>query len=64
MGEVSEEEMNALLEEVGELQEILNTNDFYIIDSKVEEVARSLGLTDIALDPDVSELSGGERTKI
>lgn len=58
MGEVSEEEMNALLEEVGELQEILNTNDFYIIDSKVEEVARSLGLTDIRLDRDVSELSG------
>ena len=64
MGEVSEEEMNALLEEVGELQEILNTNDFYIIDSKVEEVARSLGLTDIGLDRDVSELSGGQRTKI
>ena len=56
--------MNALLEEVGELQEILNTNDFYIIDSKVEEVARSLGLTDIGLDRDVSELSGGQRTKI
>lgn len=64
MGEVSEEEMNALLEEVGELQEILNTNDFYIIDSKVEEVARSLGLTDIGLDRDFSELSGGQRTKI
>ncbi len=64
MAETDEEETNALLEEVGELQEILNTNDFYIIDSKIEEIARSLGLTDIGLERDVDDLSGGQRTKI
>jgi ATPase subunit of ABC transporter with duplicated ATPase domains len=35
-----------------------------MIDSKVEEVARALGLLDLGLDKDVTELSGGQRTKI
>ena len=39
-------------------------HDFYIIDSKVEEVARALGLTEIGLDKDVTDLSGGQRTKV
>ena len=38
--------------------------DFYLIDSKVEEVGRALGLAGIGLDKDVSELSGGQRTKV
>ncbi|MCQ2506211.1 MAG: ATP-binding cassette domain-containing protein [Lachnospiraceae bacterium] len=64
MGDVSEEKMNELLEEVGSLQELLESHDFYNIDVKVEEVARAMGLTDIGLDRDVTELSGGQRTKI
>ncbi|HEY0222134.1 ABC-F family ATP-binding cassette domain-containing protein [Lactovum miscens] len=63
MGDMDPDTMNAALEEVGELQEELDTSDFYLIDSKVEEAARGLGLTDL-LDKDVSELSGGQRTKI
>lgn len=39
-------------------------HDFYMIDSKVEEVARALGLLDLGLDKDVTELSGGQRTKV
>ena len=39
-------------------------HDFYIIDAKVEEVARALGLLDIGLEKDVTDLSGGQRTKI
>ena len=35
-----------------------------MIDSKVEEVAAALGLSDIGLDNDVTELSGGQRTKV
>jgi ATPase subunit of ABC transporter with duplicated ATPase domains len=35
-----------------------------MIDSKVEEVGRALGLADIGLDRDVTELSGGQRTKV
>lgn len=37
---------------------------FYMIDAKVEEVARALGLLDLGLDRDVCELSGGQRTKV
>ncbi len=64
MGEVTPEEMETLLEESGTIQDILDHNDFYNIDSKIEEVARGLGLTDIGLEKDVAELSGGQRTKV
>lgn len=64
MAEVTPEELEALLEDVGNIQETLTNNDFYVIDAKVEEVARGLGLDDIGLDRDVQELSGGQRTKI
>ncbi|KRQ87847.1 putative ABC transporter ATP-binding protein YheS [Caloramator mitchellensis] len=61
---VSPEEMEALLEDMGTIQDILTHNDFYIIDTKVEEIARGLGLSDIGLDRDVNDLSGGQRTKV
>jgi len=64
MGEASPEEMERLLEETGTYQDLLEQHDFYIIDSKVEEIARAFGLTDIGLDRDVTDLSGGQRTKI
>ncbi len=64
MGEVEGDELDALMNEVGDLQELLDTHDFYIIDSKVDEVAHHLGLDDIGLDRDVEDLSGGQRTKI
>ena len=59
-----DEEMNALLEEMGLLQDLLDSHDFYIIDSKVEEVARAFDLMQLGLDKDVTELSGGQRTKV
>ena len=64
MGEADPDELEKLLEEVGVIQDALTNNDFYIIDSKVEEIARGLGLTDLGLDRDVTELSGGQRTKV
>ena len=64
MGEASEERMNELMEEVGTLTDLLEYHDFYMIDAKVEEVARALGILDLGLDRDVSDLSGGQRTKI
>lgn len=64
MAESDEERMNFLMEETGSIQELLEHQDFYIIDSKVEEIGRALGLTDIGLDKDVTELSGGQRTKV
>lgn len=63
MAEMSEDEMTKALENVGELQEELDHGDFYMIDAKVEETARGLGLSDL-LDKDVTDLSGGQRTKI
>ena len=39
-------------------------HDFYIIDSKVDEVGRALGLDEIGMERDVTELSGGQRTKV
>ncbi|MNZ68337.1 putative ABC transporter ATP-binding protein YheS [compost metagenome] len=64
MGEVSPEELEQLLEEVGTIQDTLTSQDFYLIDAKVDETARGLGLTDIGLDKDVNDLSGGQRTKV
>ena len=43
---------------------MLTMHDFYVIDSKVEEVARALGLLELGLDHDVSDLSGGQRMKV
>ena len=63
MGEASPEELDVYMEELGTIQDMLTMHDFYMIDSKVEEVGRALGLSDIGLDRDVSELSGGQRTK-
>lgn len=64
MAEASPEEMERLLAETGTCQELLEQHDFYIIDAKVEEVARALGVLEFGLDTDVTELSGGQRTKI
>ncbi|MDG4657609.1 ABC-F family ATP-binding cassette domain-containing protein [Ectobacillus antri] len=64
MGEATPEELEKMLEDVGIIQDTLTNNDFYIIDSKVEEVARGLGLDDVGLDRDVHDLSGGQRTKV
>ena len=64
MGTASEAELENYMEELGTIQDLLTMHDFYMIDSKVEEVARALGLMDIGLDRDVTELSGGQRTKV
>ncbi|UWG95480.1 ATP-binding cassette domain-containing protein [Dehalobacter sp. DCM] len=64
MSDASPEDLDVLLEDMGSIQETLNDNDFYMIDAKVEETARGLGLVDIGLDKDVDDLSGGQRTKV
>ena len=64
MGDAPEDEMNAMMEELGTIQDLLMAHDFYIIDSKVEEIGRAFGLDEIGLDKDVDELSGGQRTKV
>lgn len=64
MGEADGERMNEMMEELGTIQDLLMAHDFYVIDSKVEEVAKALGLSELGLDSDVTELSGGQRTKV
>ena len=64
MGEATPEELEVYMEELGTIQDLLTMHDFYMIDSKVEEVGRALGLSEIGLDRDVTELSGGQRTKV
>ncbi len=64
MGEASPEELEAYMEELGTIQDLLTMHDFYMIEPKVEEVARALGLMDLGLDRDVTDLSGGQRTKV
>ena len=64
MADATEEEMASYMEETGLIQELLSAHDFYMIDAKVEEVGRELGLAEVGLDRDVTELSGGQRTKV
>jgi ATPase subunit of ABC transporter with duplicated ATPase domains len=64
MADATPEELDLLMEDLGTIQDTLTHNDFYIVDAKVEEIARGLGLIDIGLDKDVQDLSGGQRTKI
>ena len=64
MANMSEDEMNKAMEDAGEIASTLESAGFYSIDSTVEEVAYGLGLGDIGLDHDVSNLSGGQRSKV
>ncbi|MBQ1251699.1 MAG: ABC-F family ATP-binding cassette domain-containing protein, partial [Firmicutes bacterium] len=64
LGSADEDEMMTMMEELGEIQDMLTMHDFYIIDAKVDEVARALNLLDLGLDRDVTDLSGGQRTKV
>ena len=62
--DITEDEMTNLMEEMGTIQDMLDSHDFYMIDAKVDEIARAFELNDLGLDRDVSELSGGQRTKV
>ena len=57
-------DVDALMEEVGELQDRLETRDFYTLDAKIDEVARALGVMDFGMDTDVTDLSGGQRQRV
>lgn len=64
MGDADETQLESYMEELGTIQELLTQHDFYMIDVKIDEVARALGLTELGLDTDVTSLSGGQRTKL
>lgn len=58
------EELEKSLNRFASIQETLDHHEFYFIDSKIEEIAFGLGIHLYGLDKDVSELSGGQRTKL
>ncbi len=58
------DEMQRLLDEMGQLQSILDSSDFYTIDSDVEKIASGLGIAAFGLDTPVAQLSGGQRAKV
>lgn len=64
MGDASPEDIDKMMNTVGEIQTELEHSGFYSLDAKIEEVANGLGLGSIGLDKDVSELSGGQRSKV
>ena len=64
MGSADEDTMTQMLDELGTIQELLTQHDFYMIDAKIDEIARAFDLDAIGLDRDVTELSGGQRIKI
>ena len=55
MWDVDEDTLMEMMEELGTIQDLLTVHDFYIIDAKVEEVGRALGLEDVGLDKDVTD---------
>ena len=62
MSSADDAKIESMMEEAGEIQQMLETGGFYQLDTKIEEVAGGLGLADIGLDRDVDDLSGGQRT--
>ena len=59
---MSDEEMNALLEEQGKLQDAIDAAGAWELDRKLEIAADALRLP--AWDADVAKLSGGERRRV
>lgn len=64
MCDCTEDEMTQYMEEAGEIASELEATGFYSIDSTIEEAANGLGLGDLGLDRDVTDLSGGQRSKV
>ena len=59
---MSDDEMNALLAEQGELQNAIDTSDGWELDRKLDIAADALRLP--PWDADVSQLSGGEKRRV
>lgn len=64
MADATQEELDKMMNDIGTIQDMLDNNGFYVIDAKIDEVAGGLGLKDVGLDKDVTDLSGGQRTKV
>ncbi|AGY76074.1 ABC-F family ATP-binding cassette domain-containing protein [Clostridium autoethanogenum] len=63
LGTMDEKELSKALNKLSNMQETLDKNNFYSINSKIQSTAAGLGIREL-LDKDVSDLSGGQRTKV
>ncbi|MFD2445579.1 ABC-F family ATP-binding cassette domain-containing protein [Bacillus sp. CGMCC 1.16607] len=57
-------ELEKSLNRFAYIQEQLEHHDFYFIDPKIDEIAYGLGIQVLGMEKDVSQLSGGQRTKL
>lgn len=64
MGNCTPEQLVKLLAQFSSFQELLEVHDFYMIDAKIDEIASGLGIAALGMQSDVSQLSGGQRTKL
>ncbi|RLQ93313.1 ABC-F family ATP-binding cassette domain-containing protein [Falsibacillus albus] len=64
MGSCDEMELEKLLKQYADIQELLEQHDFYQIDPKIDDISCGLGISAFGMEKDVSELSGGQRTKL
>ncbi len=63
LGTMNDEEVSKTLNKISDMQDILDRNNFYSIDSKIQSTSLGLGIREF-LDIDASNLSGGQRTKV
>lgn len=52
------------LKQAAACQEYLEQQEFYLTDTKIEQVASGLGLTAVGMDRPVGQMSGGQRAKV
>jgi ATPase subunit of ABC transporter with duplicated ATPase domains len=62
--EVATNYSHQLMEKAIRLHNILEANDFYNIEQKVQRVVNGLGINSIGIDKKLRDISGGERTKV
>ena len=61
---LSDEKIDENMEKAGIIQDQLYHGDFYEIDVKIEKVSVGLGINEFGWDKLISDLSGGQRTKL
>ena len=64
MGEMEGDELDRAIKRSSRMQETLENEGFYDLESKVKKVANGLGVNFIGYDSQISRLSGGERAKL
>ena len=64
MGSADDETLTQLMDETADMQSMLDNSDFYMIDAKIDEISRGLGIYSLGLERPVDDLSGGQRSKI